>query len=621
VRRALTLAAFAAVACCAPFITPAAAAAETARWQIEQPLPPAGPAGETTSIPIGLGKVGDIEFWAPNRGLLITEGNPPTIPAGLWAYNGVDWHELATVCGATDGRIAWAGPEEFWTVSNGRRGQAVSDTDEAPPLEDNTLCHFSGGKVIASYAKPAFEAASYQAMAAAACFGPDDCWFGGAELPEPQIGAFQLHWDGQSLDEEANPQGYPVESMKAFEDEVYEGVAIKPQFEPPQPERENRLGEPESPTSPSDLHAINPEGISPTFLRLTAATVPVYTEASEPSWSLQALTLGDDENSLWAAANPLPYNEFPAESDAHGSQVTIVRDAEGTWQQVLGPSHASNPLTTYIAPAGHDQTTAEIEAEHANQRVNAIAPEPGGEEAWLALGTEAEPPSPSAKVARVSPAGALNGAATLPSSQEREEGIGPKGKAEHIVCPTANDCWLVTSRGWLYHYANAQTRTLTEDTSPAFSHLISERPRDEGIPQVEAITLPSEEIVETRKPKKPGKTEQRRRVPLISHVTSRLVRGSTLELRFHLAVKTRIRLVALRHRRIVAATRRRVLRRGERHLLLRLDPKRWPSKIELQTHPLAPIPTVPVHKRAGARNAADFGAAPRWLSPTGGGGI
>ena len=40
-------------------------------------------------------------------------GQRDTVPAGVWLYNGVRWRELSTVCGATDGRIAWAGPDEF----------------------------------------------------------------------------------------------------------------------------------------------------------------------------------------------------------------------------------------------------------------------------------------------------------------------------------------------------------------------------------------------------------------------------------------------------------------------------------------------------------------------------
>jgi hypothetical protein len=34
------------------------------------------------------------------------------------------------------------------------------------------------------------------------------------------------------------------------------------------------------------------------------------------------------------------------------------------------------------------------------------------------------------------------------------------------------------------------------------------------------------------------------------------------------------------------------LKAGNRSILLRLDPKRWPTKLELQTKALAPLPTV-----------------------------
>ena len=93
----------------------------------------------------------------PNRGALITAGNGSTVPPGVWLYNGVRWRELATVCGASDGRIAWAGPDEFWTVSDGRPGQAPDSRGNPPPLQDDTLCHFAVGaggrfEVVGSYA-------------------------------------------------------------------------------------------------------------------------------------------------------------------------------------------------------------------------------------------------------------------------------------------------------------------------------------------------------------------------------------------------------------------------------------------------------------------------------------
>ncbi len=53
---------------------------------------------------------------------------------------------------------------------------------------------------------------------------------------------------------------------------------------------------------------------------------------------------------------------------------------------------------------------------------------------------------------------------------------------------------------------------------------------------------------------------------------SRLVHGTTLELRFHLAVKARVRLLAKRHKQLVASTPTRTLAAGSRKLLLRLNP-------------------------------------------------
>ena len=253
-----------------------APSAVAASWRLEQPLPPASASGQQVDTPIGLGRIGDIEFWAPNRGLLITAGNPPTIPPGIWVYNGRGWRELATECGASDGRIAWAGPEEFWTVSDGRPGQAISETGVPPPLADDTLCHFNGGKIEGSYAAPAFQANSYQQMRAAGCFGPEDCWFAGDPLPSPQIGAFQLHWDGHTLTAEPNPQGHAVQSMSGYDNGLYEGVLIRPSFEPARPEQEDQLGEEESPFEPSDLHLIRPSGLSPTFTSLTSPGIPVY---------------------------------------------------------------------------------------------------------------------------------------------------------------------------------------------------------------------------------------------------------------------------------------------------------------------------------------------------------
>ena len=563
-----------------------AAANEGATWRLEQPSPPARVPGEPPLTPIGLGGIGDIEFWAPNHGLLITAGNPPTVPPGLWAYNGEGgskgWHELATVCGATDGRIAWAGPEEFWTVSDGRPGQAANKLGELPPLEDDTLCHFSGGQVVGSYASPAFEANSYLPMHAADCIGPSDCWFAGDPLREPlPVGAFQLHWNGGALSAEPYLEaGHAVQDMQLFEGSLYEGVRIS---------SADRLLKPNPEASqPFPLHIINPEGILPPFE--AEGNLPLYGHGEFPT-ALDFLHLSAGEGALWAAAGPtqeVPEGSAPAE-------VTVLRyTPDGGWSQLLGPD------TSDVDPFPEDV-------------VNGIAAEPGADSAWLALDsqTDAEGPSPTAKalVARISAEGTVSETQELPSAQEQSEGVGPKGAAAKITCPASEDCWLTTTQGWLFHLSRPGSSTSGGvDSDPAFAGLITYRPPDQGLPQVVPDAPPPDDSGLVEEPPDYGGTfaetkgetiETKVEVPLLTDVHSRLLHGNTLELRFHLAVKARVRLLADRRKKLVASTPMRTLAAGGRKLLLRLNPHEWPTKLSLQTHALAPLPTITAKESVG----------------------
>jgi hypothetical protein len=549
-----------------------------ASWRLEQPQPPPPPPGVSeSSTPIGLGAIGDIQFWAPNRGLLITAGNGSTIPPGLWAYNGEGWHELSTVCGATDGRIAWAGPDEFWTISDGRPGQA-NVNGKVPPLADDTLCHFVGGRVAGSYASLAFQASSYQPMHAAACFGPSDCWFGGDPLPEPGVGAFHLVWEGRSVRAEANPQGHATEDMRLFEGRLYESVRIRPAQQPPNPSEEDQLSEPESPSEPSVLHQIAPAGIQPTFTSLLPG-FPVYAPGSFPA-ALSYLRLGADSDSLWGAAGPVretPGGSAPAET-------TVVRYSAGQWTQPVGPGSETPGADPYAADA-----------------VNAIAAEPGTESAWMALDSQADASSPSptapATLARVSADGAIGDSQSLPGE---DEAVGNKGAAKQIVCPAPHDCWMATTQGWLFHLAPEGERQLPRDSDPAFDGLITLRPEDEGLPQVAPDAPPADDsgllgeppAAALALPEVAPEAETRVPVPLLSKIHTRLVHRTTLELRFHLAVKARVRLLARRKKHVVASTANLTLAAGDRHLTLHLDPRRWPTKLDLQTHALAPLPTT-----------------------------
>ncbi len=584
-------------------IAPAGARAQaegSPEWHLEQPQPPPPPgvAGEETLRPIGLGKIGDIEFRAPNEGLLITAGNPPTIPAGVWFYDGVSWREISKECGGTDGRIAWAGPDEFWTVSDGRPGQAGNEPGKLPPLADDTLCHFAApaGKleIVASYATLAFQPTSYQAMHGAGCIGPSDCWFAGEPLPRGQRGAFQLHWNGSSVTAEPNPEGHAVEDMVSFAGRLFEGVRLSSK-DLITPEEEERFFAGE----PSALHIINPIGAANQFV-FPRIGVPRYAPEEIPE-ALDFFHLSADESSLWGAANPtLPL--------ANGAEVTVIRDSEGLWTQLIGygsDPEGKNPFTKFDAK--------EIEEEPARREedelVNSIAAEPGSESAWLALSSEhnaALGPVAPALVARISAAGTVSERQTLPSSSEAQEGVGPKGAADKVVCPAVEDCWLATTQGWLFHRALGSYPEVTDPAYPPLGQPITYRPYNG--PQIAPDAPPEDDSGLKEAAPDYGGTFAEAKVPaielkiaapLLTDLHSRLVHGSTLELRFHLAVKARVRLLAKRKKSVVAETPMRTFSAGSRKLLLRLNPREWPTKLSLQTHALAPLPTSTVKESVG----------------------
>jgi hypothetical protein len=580
-------------------------------WRLEQPAPPAPGAGveENVGVPVGLGTIGAVEFWSPNRGALITSGNGSTVKPGVWVYNGEAWHALTAqtpeegICGAGDGRIAWAGPDEFWTVSNGRPGQAPGPQNTLPPLEDNTLCHFAVNgagqfEIVKSYASLAFESTSYQKINAAACVTPSDCWFGGEALPKPAIGSFQLHWDGSSVSEEPYlPEGHIVGDMQSFEGEIFESLRLS--------EKDLKIRHTlEVPA----LHVLGAGG--------AGEPVPELAEClygpNENLFALDYLRLSADENALWAAAGIKP--EPPSSKETAG--VTILHygstqltptigqcEDEGalSWRQVVGPR---------TTPSGSELFPEDV--------VSSIAAEPGTEDAWVAVESQAEAheaesghPSPIAigQLALVSAAGEVLDTVQLPVA---------KGAATHISCPAAHDCWVTTSAGWLFHLATDAERAAPQPNGdPAFSgaYVVSHRPPDEGVPPQTPTTLPVDDsgLNESRSGLEGVRVEPvaeepfaRVAVSLLSHERTRLRHRTELEFSFHLATEARIRLIAKRHGKIVASTPTRTLQAGNRSMLLRLNLKRWPTKLELKTHALGPLPTASTRENSAATNTVTY---------------
>jgi hypothetical protein len=233
--------------------------------------------------------------------------------------------------------------------------------------------------------------------------------------------------------------------------------------------------------------------------------------------------------------------------------------------------------------------------------VHSIAAEPGTDSAWVSLGSQEEAetvqnPLALASIARISANGAVTDELQIPG-----DGSGPKGAAERIVCPATHDCWLATTRGWLFHLSTEAERSAPQiDSDGAFSGpLIAERPIDEGVPQQQSDAVPEDTsgLVEAPPPvefvkTKPTKPLARVQVPLLADIRSRLVGRTTLQVSFHLSVKARVRLIAQHHKQVVARTATSVMKAGSHDLRVQLNVHLWPTKLDLQTHALAPLKTV-----------------------------
>jgi hypothetical protein len=536
-------------------------------WQFapaEAPPPPSGAA--PSPFPTALGKVGDISFWSPNRGVLITAGNALVEP-GLYAYDGVSWHQLSTKCGATDGRIAWAGENEFWTVSDQRPGQDLGGGGGYRELWDVSLCHFVDGQIAASYALPLGQPDSYQPMDAAVCDGPDNCWFGG-ELGEP--GAFHLHWNGSSLSVVYNPQGGGVAAIAVDGAQIFESVGIG-------------SGGGESTTNPVVLHTIvasDPSDyfhdVFPTEASCTSycPTLPDYGtdgsgQAIAPA-TLAGFALSSDWSpsgdgppspQLWAVAGPNP------RADAHP---IVLRYSDEEWTQVV-------PNLATFEP-GEDPLD--------------VAADPGEQAAWVTLA------GGEGGVADVDLLASADGGATWSISERDalgpEQGVGPRGEAGPIACPAAHECWLATTEGWLFHLTVPGTQ-LAKDTDLFFDGedgVITYRPPDAGVQETIPFQAPeSESLASLLAPEAATSTTAAGEQPvqitpakpaLVQHAHTHLLRGDVLELTFALAGAAHVQLLASRHGKVVARTRRESLRKGSHTLKLKLNPRCWPTKLDLK---------------------------------------
>jgi hypothetical protein len=530
----MALAALAAAVATIVAPAPAPALAEATIWRLEQPPPPEG-----VPFKVPLGEPGDLSFWAPNRGLLTVGGND-AIPRGIFSWNGQSWHQLATVCGGSGdtARIAWAGPDEFWVVS-----------EPSPPRAGAglALCRFKDGQVVGSFSTPVEASDPFRQMLSAACDGPNDCWFGGVGSQDAlgtRVGAFHLHWNGSSLETVYGPQGRAVSDMEFHAGELYESTLV------------GRA--PENRTDPVDLAEAEPV---PRLIHTIAGTV-FSNDPFEPgllaNGGSELLALDGDGSNLWAVGGGAASGPSAPEGDSVPRPPLAARLVGGKFEELALSGASFGP----------------------DDRFGDVAALPGGEAAMATVVPFADRHSTNSKAI----VAAIEADGTVATTKLPTAGAG-RGSAARIACPAPNDCWMVTWGGWLFHYSDGTPEAL--DTDPNFQGTIAFRP-NEAAEQFVPDALPEDDSllfapapVETPK-EETGKRHVHRLPPLLQHIHSRL-QGLRLIVTFVVIRRARVQLLAKRGGRVVAQTPKRIFAPGHRELSLMLSRQRYPTGLAFKT--------------------------------------
>jgi hypothetical protein len=543
------LAAAAAAAGALAAAAPAAAHADAPAWVPAQPAPPAG-----SPFPTPLGSVADLQFYAPNRGLLIT-GGTATVAKGLYVYDGSGWRSYATVCGSATGRIAWAGADEFWTVSD----PAIPTATGEAAL---TLCHFNGGTVTGSYAVPDGIADAYTRMTGAACASPTDCWFAGdarTAANGAHTGTFHLHWDGARIAIVDGPAGRGATSLATSAGKVYETLAQGARFD-------------------GGAAAINAPSGAPALLQTLTAAAGQAPDAYQPrpvpdvaAGDTELLSASSDGTQLWVGGGGA--SSGPQYGDDPAPRPPLL--ARG----VAGGAVADVPLRTLPDGTALSETAV----------FDHVAAIPGTDQAWAALDEhdEAGNIQARARLVRVAADGTILEDVRLPGDGQ------VLGAIESITCTGPTDCWAATVRGWLFHWTDGTPQA--QDTDPAFTRLVTQRPADGRTPVFTPDTLPVDDSLLYAPPSDaalpaPILAEDdgtpTTLKALLARIRSKLLKHNVLRVSFTLRRTARVGLVASRRGKTVARAKVRTLRPGRRALQLKLNKKHWPTKLRFQTREL-----------------------------------
>ncbi|MGH2907192.1 MAG: hypothetical protein ACRDKI_10550 [Solirubrobacterales bacterium] len=557
---------FAAIALSA--IAPATAFADATWGDYPVPTPPG------SLFPQPIGAPTDIQCWSENRCLLTTSGDDRSFKAGVFVFNGdkapgvSGWRQYATVCDAaesTGSSVAWAGPTEFWTIT------APSDPLFLSLNIGLSLCHFKDGQVVGSYStkrSATFEGPDpFRRMTAGACIAANNCWFGGVAAARPNgetPGSFHLHWDGSELKTIYAPAKRGVADIAPFGDGLAEAVYSGPNSSG---DANPDLGDP-PPFRPIQLIA-QPAVDANGFSDGTLVPQPVTGLTGDVT---EVLAIDDGLPSapgpmLWAVGggaasgagrdnDPDPF-AIGDDSPADRGPFAAYRDPVGAWHELPVPTG-----DTGYAP---------------NTRFVDVAAIPGTHKAIAAVRPE--------NLATQTPAQSDVALLDADAGTVEPQTVSFSGSVERVECANAHDCWAVTAEGLLLRLSDAALPPVALDTEPAFNTTVTFRPNEVAEQQISDSPPPDDSLLFAPPPAvetpEQGQGRRTRLKSAVQGVKSKL-KGHTLKLTFRVIRPARVTITAKRHKKVVAQTKSKLLRKGKHTLSLRLNPKKWPTKIDMK---------------------------------------
>jgi hypothetical protein len=551
--------------------------------------------------------VTSIAFRAWNRGLAATTSSetPADNPYGVWLFNGVTWLPSPgfpgyNVCpGHT---VVWAGKLDYWLIGGptdlgwSRLCRFDGATLEWEPLElpATTKQHVT---VVAGKE----ERRRPGGITSAACLAWNNCWFFGT------YGTI-VHWDGTQLSDAS-----PDPSLKWLQGEYTAAVALQdPQGDP----FGVAVGATTEFHGAASISEVLPEheGAPPPEMQASSGgpfapvpfTPPTSPQENDPYRTDLVAVNFDAAGQGWVAGNPAGlrvtsrYEFRPASPSLPPPPSPLV------------PVSTSEASTTCAGPPEHRFTFTPL-AFNAAQPTDSflwssIAVIPGSGEA-LAGGSllppkESTVEDPNARPIEGEPViaqAACDGATTVTRFHVEDptyKGSLPKpplvpadreGYVSAVAANASNDAWVATSTGSVFNETgNAVLQPphlyrLTDGSKPDApeGNDLEERPLELNLDPPILVLEPPPPLPPTPAPTTVTETHKIKLPPAIYGVKAKLhgKRSLSLYLSFRIRRPVTIGAQALRHGRVVSEARPRRFAGDRGLLILKLDRKRWPTKV------------------------------------------